>query len=223
MIKLRRSKERGHVEHGWLESYHTFSFGDYHDPQWMAFRSLRVINEDFIAAGQGFGEHPHRDMEIITYVVEGVLKHHDSMGHEGLIEAGEVQKMTAGSGITHSEYNASAKDPVHLLQIWIVPNAKNLPPVYQQHELPAGQEDCLLPLPIDIHQDAKVFRGRFGVGRNLDYAIASGRGIWLQMIQGQITLDNQTLNAGDGAAVENQGSIRIQANHQSEFLFFDLK
>ncbi len=223
MITIRRSKERGHANHGWLDSFHTFSFADYHDPRFMSYRSLRVINEDRIGPGEGFGQHPHRDMEIVTYVIEGALKHKDSMGNEGIIEAGQVQKMTAGRGVTHSEFNASKTKEAYLLQIWIVPETKGLEPSYQQHNLPVGQEDCLLPLPVTICQDAKIFRGRLSQGKSLEYAIGQGRGIWLQLISGQLTIESQLMEAGDGAVIEDQKKLTVSALHMAEFLLFDLK
>ena len=223
MIEIRFSKQRGHGDFGWLDAYYSFSFADYHDPRFMGFRTLRVINEDRIAGGGGFPKHPHKDMEIITYVVEGSLKHQDSMGHEGTIESGEVQKMTAGTGITHSEFNASDKDPVHLLQIWIHPHANGLKPSYQQHSLPVDQEDCLLPLPVNIHQDVHVYRGRLIQGKKVDYTIAEGRALWIQVIRGQIMLKNDLLCEGDGASVEGLPSVSITCLHHAEFLLFDLK
>ncbi len=222
MITLRKSTDRGRANHGWLDSYHSFSFADYHDPKFMGFRSLRVINEDRVAPSQGFGAHLHRDVEIVTYCIEGALKHHDSLGHEGIIESGQVQKITAGEGITHSEYNASNKHEVHFLQIWITPKEKGLTPGYQQHSLPVDQEDCLWPLPILIHQDAKLFRGRLCEGKSLDYQIAQGRGLWLQMVVGELEFENIYLNAGDGVAVEGQERISLKASHTAEFLLFDL-
>lgn len=182
MITIRKSQDRGHAEHGWLDSYHSFSFADYYDPKWMAFRSLRVINEDIIAAGQGFGSHPHKDMEIITYVLSGQLKHKDSMGNEGVIKPGEVQKMSAGTGVVHSEFNASSKIEAHLLQIWIMPDTKNLKPAYEQDLLPVDQQDSLVAFPVTIHQDAKLFRGRLSKGKELSYTLNKERGAWVQMI-----------------------------------------
>lgn len=223
MIRIRRSEERGYADHGWLKARHTFSFADYHDASFMNFRSLRVINEDHIAGGMGFGRHPHQDMEIITYVINGALKHQDSMGHEGLIESGDVQKMTAGTGVTHSEFNASPKQEVHLLQIWITPQEKGLTPSYQQHDLPVDQENCLLPLPITVHQDVKIFRGRYGMGREFDYKIAQGRALWLQVIEGEFKIGSDILKEGDGASIEGIEKLTAQTLHQTEFLLFDLK
>jgi len=223
MIIIRRSQDRGHAEHGWLDSYHSFSFADYHDPQWMGYRSLRVINEDRIAPAQGFGSHPHRDMEIITYVLSGQLKHKDSMGNEGVIGPGEVQKMSAGTGVVHSEFNASAKEGVHLLQIWITPDTKGLKPVYEQDLLPEGQKDSLLSFPVNIHQDARIFRGRLSKGHELVHQLGVGRGAWLQVISGQLSVNAETLDAGDAAVVEKEISLKLSGQKKCEFLLFDLK
>jgi len=223
MIIIRKSQDRGHVQHGWLDSYHSFSFADYHDPQWMGFRSLRVINEDRVAPAQGFGSHPHRDMEIITYVLSGQLKHKDSMGNEGIINPGEVQKMSAGTGVVHSEFNASSKKEVHLLQIWITPNAKNLKPAYEQNLLPVDQKDSLIEFPVKIHQDAKIFRGRLSKGHELDFRVGKDRGAWIQMISGSVSANVNILKAGDAAAVERETSLQFKSSSESEFLLFDLK
>jgi len=223
MITIRKSQDRGHAEHGWLDSYHSFSFADFYDPKWMGFRSLRVINEDRVAAAQGFGSHPHRDMEIITYVLSGQLKHKDSMGNEGLISPGEVQKMSAGSGIVHSEFNASSKEEVHLLQIWITPDTKNLKPMYEQNLLPTDQQNSLQPFPVSIHQDAKIFRGRLTKGHELTYKLDKERGAWLQMIFGSLSINNLSLETGDAAGIEQEMNLKFISSGQCEFLFFDLK
>jgi redox-sensitive bicupin YhaK (pirin superfamily) len=223
MIQIRKSQDRGHAQHGWLDSYHSFSFADYYDDQWMGFRSLRVINEDRVAAAQGFGSHPHRDMEIITYVLSGQLKHKDSMGNEGLIHPGEVQKMSAGTGVVHSEFNGSSKEEVHLLQIWITPDTKNLKPAYEQHLLPIEQQNSLLAFPITIHQDAKVFRGRLSKGQKLCYDLKKDRGVWVQMIDGSLSINAQLLEAGDAALVEKEAGLEFFSNNNCEFLLFDLK
>ena len=197
MITIRKSQDRGHAQHGWLDSFHSFSFADYYDPQWMGFRSLRVINEDRVAAAQGFGSHPHKDMEIITYVLSGQVKHKDSMGNEGIINPGEVQKMSAGTGVVHSEFNASSKKEVHLLQIWIIPDTKGLAPAYEQNLLPEDQKDSLVVFPVNIHQDAKIFRGRLSKGHELVHKLSKGRGAWVQVISGD-RYDQRVLSARGG-------------------------
>jgi len=179
MIIIRKSQDRGHAQHGWLDSYHSFSFADFYDPKWMGYRTLRVINEDRVAPAQGFGSHPHKDMEIITYVLSGQLKHKDSMGNEGIINPGEIQKMSAGTGVVHSEFNASSQQEVHLLQIWIMPSVKALAPAYEQDLLPVDQENSLFLFPITIHQNAKVFRGRLTKGHELIIKLNKERGAWL--------------------------------------------
>ena len=223
MITIRKSQERGTANHGWLDSHFSFSFADYYDPKWMGFRSLRVINEDRIAAAQGFGSHPHRDMEIITYVLSGELKHKDSMGNEGIIKAGEIQKMSAGTGVVHSEFNASATKEAYLLQIWIIPNAKNLKPAYEQNLLPLDQQDSLFEFPITIHQDVKVFRGRVSAGKEILYQLKKERGVWVQLISGDLIINEQSLKAGDAAIIENESKLQISSLKTSEFLLFDLK
>jgi len=222
MITIRKSQDRGHAEHGWLNSYHSFSFADYYNPQWMGFRSLRVINEDFVAAAQGFGSHPHKDMEIITYVLSGQLKHKDSMGNEGLINPGEVQKMSAGIGVVHSEFNASSKEEVHLLQIWITPDTKGLKPAYEQNLLSVDQKNSLVPFPVSIHQDAKLFRGRTTKGHELEHKLNKDRGAWLQMISGSLSINTVSLEAGDAAVIEKETILKFTSTKDSEFLLFDL-
>jgi redox-sensitive bicupin YhaK (pirin superfamily) len=229
-IEIRRSKDRGLAEHGWLKSYHTFSFADYYDPAQMGFRSLRVINEDYVAGGMGFGAHPHKDMEIITYVLEGVLAHKDSIGNQENINAGDFQKMSAGTGVTHSEFNADPKKTVHFFQIWIQPNKRGIAPVYQQTTIEKSFKDGLLLVASDtgrektifLQQDAQVFVGRFKSGMIHSYNIKSGRGVWLQMIKGHITINDQELNDSDAAAVENEAILKIKMLKDSEFLLFDL-
>ncbi len=229
-INIRRANDRGHADHGWLKSYHTFSFADYHDPAHMGFRSLRVINEDVISAGKGFGAHPHQDMEIITYVLEGTLAHQDSMGHQENINAGDLQKMSAGSGVTHSEFNADPQKPVHLFQIWILPNKRGIKPVYQQTTIQKSFKDGLLLMASDqktsdtifLQQDAQIFMGRFKAGRDHSYSIKPNRGVWLQMTKGQLIVGGQTLNNSDAMAVENEPSLAMKALKDSEFLLFDL-
>lgn len=223
MIVTRKSQDRGHAQHGWLDSYHSFSFADYHDPEWMGFRTLRVINEDRVAPAQGFGSHPHRDMEIITYVLSGQLKHKDSMGNEGNINPGEIQKMSAGTGVTHSEFNASSTNEVHLLQIWITPDTKGLQPAYEQNLLPVDQKNSFFAFPVTIHQDAKIFRGQVSKGNELSYEINKERGAWVQIISGSLSINDNPLESGDAALVEKETCLRFTTLKECEFLLFDLK
>jgi redox-sensitive bicupin YhaK (pirin superfamily) len=223
MITIRKSHDRGHAQHGWLDTYHSFSFADYYDPQWIGFRSLRVINEDRVAAAQGFGSHPHRDMEIITYVLSGQLKHKDSMGNEGIINPGEVQKMSAGTGVVHSEFNASSKEEVHLLQIWIIPDTKDLKPAYEQNLLPPDQQNSLIAFPVTIHQDAKVFRGRLSKGYDLSYQLNKEHGVWIQVISGTLSINESSLEEGDAAQIEKETQLQLKSKSRCEFLLFDLK
>lgn len=231
-IRLRQSKDRGHANHGWLDSYFTFSFADYFDEDHMGFRSLRVINEDRVKPAQGFGTHPHQNMEILTYVIEGALQHKDSMGHESVINAGDVQKITAGTGIMHSEFNASKAQDVHLLQIWILPDKKGLNPSYQQFTLPAPDAtEPLTPIGspeggkniIQFNQDVRVYRVILKAGKGTQYKFEKGRGGWLQMVSGKLDLHGLTLVSGDGAAIENEQQIHLACQANSEFLLFDLK
>lgn len=221
MITIRKSKDRGHATHGWLESYHTFSFADYFDPRFNSFRSLRVINEDWIAAAEGFGSHPHKDMEILTYVIEGELEHKDSMGNEGIIKAGDVQKMSAGSGVVHSEFNASQTAQVHLLQIWILPAEKGIKPSYQQMSLPT-LKDGLSLIPISFVQDILIYLG-FLNGSHASYVLKPGRAGWIQVVKGELDLNGHILRAGDAAAIEDEAKVNFKSSQLSEFLLFDLK
>ncbi len=230
-IQVVKSAARGHFDHGWLDAHHTFSFGDYHDPARMGFRSLRVMNEDRIASGMGFGTHPHRDMEIITYVLQGTLAHADSLGHGGPIRAGELQRITAGTGLTHSERNPSDADPVHLYQIWIFPERRGLEPGYEQKAFdpegrrgrwqvvasPDGRDGSLT-----IRQDAVMALGGLGKGDRLDLDVAYGRFGWLQVIRGAVTLDGVTLEAGDGAAFAGGPGLAVEGDSEAEVLRFDL-
>lgn len=232
MVTIRRGSERGHLDHGWLNTYHTFSFGDFYDPSHMRYRVLRVMNEDWIAPGTGFGRHPHRDMEILTYVLEGGVRHADSTGGGGVIHAGEWQHMTAGSGIEHSEANASATEPVHLYQIWLFPDRRGHTPGYSQRTFdPAGRRDRwqLIAAPngpdgtFPIHQDARVLLADVRPGQSLDYTLAADRGAWLQVLRGTVRLGDDTLNAGDGAAIEDTSSLNVTAGPPgAELLLFDL-
>ena len=231
MIKIRKSDERGHAKLDWLDSRHTFSFGDYYDPAQMSFRALRVINEDYVAPGTGFGAHPHRDMEIVTYVLEGVLEHKDNMGNGSLIHPGEVQRMSAGSGIVHSEFNHSKTDQVHLLQIWLMPERKGIAPGYEQKTFSLEQKlnkFCVLASPtshdgsVKIHQDVELFTSILDEKREVTHTLEQGRGAWLQVASGTVNLNGINLNAGDAAAVEQEEMLRIQAKVKSEILLFDL-
>ena len=230
-ITIRPSKARGHADRGWLDSWHTFSFADYHDRAHMNFRSLRVINEDFVAAGQGFGTHPHRDMEIFSYLLEGALEHKDSMGNGRILRPGQIQLMSAGRGVTHSEFNPSATERAHLLQIWIVPNAKNLTPSYTEwHPKPESDRDAkVLVISPDgrdasatIHQEADIYRVRLPRGEAVTHELRAGRGLWLQMMRGAVTLNDALLGTGDGASSEQAGGFEIRASEEAEALLFDL-
>ncbi len=231
MITLRKSDERGHADHGWLNTRHTFSFADYHDPDHTHFRSLRVINEDYIAGGAGFGMHPHRDMEILTYVLSGALRHRDSLGHGDVIRPGDVQRMTAGSGIAHSEANDSPTESIHLLQIWILPSQKNLTPSYEQKSFTEALDCgglCLIAAPdgrdgsTTIHQDVAVFASRPKIGARILHTLATGRHAWLQLARGRIRLNGIEILAGDGAAVSDEPQLQIEVLEAAEFLLFDL-
>jgi quercetin 2,3-dioxygenase len=231
MITLRPAKERGHFDHGWLDTYHTFSFSQYHDPAHMGFRSLRVINEDRVASGAGFPPHSHRDMEIITYVLAGALAHKDSMGNHSAIRPGDVQRMSAGTGVTHSEYNASEQEPVHFLQIWILPESRNLPPSYEEKVFSAAEKRGRLRLvasrdgregSVLIHQNASVYASLLEPGETVSHSLAAGRGAWLHLVSGAATLNGTMLSTGDGAAVENETALEIVATAPSELLLFDL-
>lgn len=230
-IIVRPSHERGHADHGWLNSNFTFSFADYFDPSHMGFRSLRVINDDIVAPATGFGMHPHRDMEILTYIIEGSLRHKDSMGHESVIKPGQVQKITAGSGIRHSEFNASDREPVHLLQIWIIPQTKDLTPSYEEHTLPAADPKnplLLIGSPeggknvVKFNQGVRVYRGVLAKGKDVTHAITSGHGLWIQMVKGSVDVEGHAVKAGDGVSIEGLDAIVLKASQDSEFLMFDL-
>ena len=231
MIQVRRSDERGHARHGWLESRHTFSFADYHDPKHMGFRALRVINEDWVQPAKGFPPHSHRDMEIVTCVLEGALEHKDSLGNTSVIRPGELQRMTAGTGVTHSEYNASRETPVHLLQIWILPEAPNLPPSYEQRDFGSGEMRERLRLvasrdgregSLVVHQDMALHLGRLAAGVRISHPLAAGRSAWLQVARGSVRLDGEKLMAGDGAAVTGSRALDLEALESAHVLVFDL-
>ena len=231
MIQIRKSLERGNADHGWLNSYHTFSFADYHDPRFMGFRQLRVINEDRVQPGRGFGTHPHRDMEIISYVLDGALEHKDSLGTGSIIRPGEVQRMSAGTGVTHSEFNHSKSSVVHFLQIWLLPEKEGLPPSYEQREFPPAQRRDQLRLvaardgrdgAVTIHQDVDLYAALLSPGTSVEHSLRAGRHAWLQVAAGEVTLNGKNLAAGDGAAVSDESSVRIEAIESSEVLLFDL-
>jgi redox-sensitive bicupin YhaK (pirin superfamily) len=225
MIHVRKSEERGHFDHGWLDTYHTFSFADYYDPTFMGFRTLRVINEDRVAPGTGFGRHGHRDMEIVTVVLEGALAHRDSTGGSGVLRPGEVQHMSAGTGVLHSEVNASETEPVHLYQIWLLPERHGIQPGYEQKPFPPLDGNLQLVASHDardgslkIHQDVDLYRG--AVDGDLRFDFRPGRYGWLQVASGELTVNGTTLAAGDGAAIEEEKAIDIQG--KGEILLFDL-
>ena len=228
---VRKSTQRGHFNHGWLDSYHSFSFGRYIDRNWMGFSVLRVINEDVIAPAQGFGMHSHDNMEIITYVLQGNLAHKDSLGNVETIKQGHVQRMTAGTGITHSEFNASDSEPVHLLQIWILPNQQHLAPSYEDGFFTDAQKQnqwCLLASEnaeagsLKLHQDMQLFASKLGERNALDYALKENRSAYLQVASGSVEIDGKQLTAGDAAMFDSAQTIQIKAVDNSEILLFDL-
>jgi len=231
MLTLRRSEDRGHIDHGWLNARHSFSFGGYHDPENMGFRVLRVINEDVIAAGMGFGTHPHRDMEILTYVIEGALEHKDNMGNGSVIRPGTVQWMSAGTGIQHSEFNPSQDEPTHLLQIWILPDRQDRRPDYAEKNFPAAERSdqlCLVASgdgadgSICWGQDVRLSASLMSAGKGAALDLAAGRHAWVQVVRGALDINGETLESGDGAAVSDESRLEIQATQDSEFLVFDL-
>jgi redox-sensitive bicupin YhaK (pirin superfamily) len=228
---LRRSDERGHAEHGWLDSRHTFSFAEYHDPNHMHFRSLRVINEDHVAPGMGFGMHPHRDMEIFSYVLGGALQHKDSLGNGSVLKPGQIQLMSAGTGVLHSEFNPSRDEQAHFLQVWIIPEKKNLTPGYTEWTPNADQAASPKVLVISpdgrdhsavIHQDADVWRVKLSAGEKVTHELAPGRGAWLQVARGRLQFAGSQLSAGDAASIESGGTLEIVAEEDAEALLFDL-
>jgi len=233
MITIRPSAERGHANHGWLDTHYTFSFSDYYDPRHMGFRDLRVINEDRVSAGRGFGMHPHRDMEILTYIIDGELSHRDSMGRGATIQRNDVQRMSAGTGIMHSEVNQSQK-PVHLLQIWLLPEAEGLKPCYEDKTFAPEEKQNRLRLiashdgregSTTIHQDASVYASLLDSGESVEATLKPGRHAWVQLIAGQLEVNGTKLNAGDGAAISGETALRMASssgNGAAEFLLFDL-
>lgn len=229
MVTVRKSEDRGKADHGWLVTEHTFSFSDYYDPKFMGFRTLRVINEDVVLPKKGFDTHPHSDMEILTYVIEGALEHKDTMGNHSQIKEGEFQLMTAGTGVEHSEFNPSEKEAVHLLQIWIHPEKKGLVPSYQQKSFsehkqglklvvsPEGKEGSL-----KIHQEARIYLGRLDKGKQAELSLGKNRHAWIQVVQGRVDLNGVLLKQGDGAAVSGEEMLSFKASEKIEFLLFDL-
>jgi len=231
MITLRRAGDRFHTNIDWLDSWHTFSFGDHYDPGQMGFRALRVINDDTVQPGQGFGTHPHRDMEILTYVLEGALAHRDSTGGGGVIRPGDVQRMSAGTGVAHSESNASQDEPVHFLQIWIVPERRGVEPGYEQTSFPTKERSGKLRLlasregregSVKVHQDASVYGTVLGKGERVSHQLQPGRHAWVQVARGAIDLNGERLTAGDGAAVSDERTLALQGVDGAEVLLFDL-
>jgi redox-sensitive bicupin YhaK (pirin superfamily) len=229
MMTVRKANERGTVDFGWLDSRHTFSFGDYYDPKHMGFRILRVINDDRVAGGGGFGTHPHRDMEIVTYMLEGSLEHRDSMGNGEVMKPGDVQRMTAGRGVTHSEVNASPDKPLRLLQIWILPEAKGLEPGYEQKSFKPNGDGLRVIVDrngtdgaLRVHQDVKLLQGVLREGKSEEYRLAPGRHAWVQVARGSVSVNGQTLEEGDGAAISNETRLDFKAVTPAEFLVFDL-
>jgi redox-sensitive bicupin YhaK (pirin superfamily) len=231
MISIRKSNERGHADHGWLNTYHTFSFGSYFDPAHMGFRSLRVMNEDRVAAGQGFGTHPHKDMEIVSYVLEGALEHQDSLGNGEVLRPGEFQRITAGTGIAHSEFNPLQDQPTHFYQIWLLPRRNGLAPSYKQKRFddselrntlrmvasPEGENGSLT-----IHQDARIYLAKLDAKKTVEFDLSSGRHAWLQVLRGTVMLNGTMMDASDGAAVSNESKLAITAAANAEVLLFDL-
>lgn len=231
MITLRKANDRGHADHGWLNSYHTFSFASYYDPAHMGFRKLRVINEDRVAGGGGFAPHSHRDMEIISYVLDGALEHQDSMGNNSVIRPGEVQRMTAGTGVTHSEYNASKSDTVHFLQIWVLPEKAGLAPGYEQKFYTPEEKRGQLRLiashdgrdgSVTVHQDLNLYATVLGEGEKVTHEIESDRHLWVQVARGSASVNGEVLKAGDAAAIEGEPMLELVGQDMAEILVFDL-
>jgi quercetin 2,3-dioxygenase len=232
-MTLRPAADRGHANHGWLDSHHTFSFADYHDPEHMGFRNLRVINEDRVAPGQGFGSHPHRDMEIVSYVLDGSIAHKDSMGTGSTIKPGDVQRMTAGRGVVHSEFNASSSEAAHFLQIWILPGKPGLDPGYEQKTFAGTTKRGALKLvaspdgadgSVTLHADARLYAGFFKEGEKTSLPLAKGRNAWVQVARGTLRCNGQMMKAGDGAALSSEAQVTIEGttSDDAEVLVFDL-
>jgi len=231
MLTIRPGDERGRANHGWLDSRHTFSFADYYDPAHMGFRALRVINEDRVQPGQGFGTHPHRDMEIVSYVLEGALQHRDSMGTGSIIRPGDLQRMSAGTGVTHSEYNGSKTEPVHFLQIWLIPREAGIKPGYEQKGFDGGQRRGRLRVvaspdghdeSVTIHTDAVIYAGSFDGGESADLPLGQSRYAWVQVIRGRVRVNGIDLKAGDGAALSDEPLVHVEGIDAGEVVVFDL-
>lgn len=228
MIYVRKAEERGHANHGWLDSWHTFSFASYHDANFMGFSALRVINEDVIDSGQGFGTHPHKDMEILTYVLSGTVEHQDSMGNKEQIPAGEFQIMSAGTGVRHSEYNASESEPLHLYQIWIIPERTGIEPRYDQRRFPDVQGRQLVLSPdaregsLKVFQDMTLSRWVMAAGEQDNVAIDAGRRIWIQVVKGDVTVNGNAITTSDALAIWDESALTIEASSAAEVLLFDL-
>jgi len=231
MFRIRKARGRGQFDHGWLRTAHTFSFADYFDPEQMGFRSLRVMNEDHVAPGQGFGTHPHRDMEIVTCVLEGELEHRDSLGNGAVLRPGEFQRMTAGSGIRHSEFNPSTTTPVHLYQIWLTPRAKGLPPSYDQRMFPQEERQGRLRLvaspdgtdqSLKIEQDTRIYLSQLRAGEAITYPLKPDRHAWLQVLRGNVVAGAIALEAGDGLAVSDENALAFSTTSEAEVMLFDL-
>ncbi len=231
MITFRKANDRGHAQHGWLDSWHTFSFGDYYDPKHMGFRTLRVINEDRVAPGKGFPTHSHRDMEIVTYVLDGALEHRDSMGNGSVMKSGDVQRMTAGTGVGHSEFNASSTEPVHFLQIWVLPERRNLEAGYEQKHFPkpdlAGKLRVVASRDgkdgaVVVHQDVKLLAGTFAENEQQTYALSPGRHAWLHVARGNVRVNGEELSAGDAVQASEEAALEISGVSSGEVLLFDL-
>jgi len=231
MMTIRTAGQRGHANHGWLDSYHTFSFADYYEPEHMGFRNLRVVNDDRVAPGMGFGKHPHRDMEIISYVLEGSLEHRDSIGTGSVIKPGDVQRMSAGSGVLHSEFNASKTEPVHFLQIWILPRERGGPPGYEQKTFSREERAGRLRLvaspdgrdgSVTVHADASLYAGLFAPGQTVETPVSNARHIWLHVASGAVRVNGRELATGDSAGISDEATLRIEGIHDAEILVFDL-
>jgi quercetin 2,3-dioxygenase len=231
MLEILRSADRGRADHGWLKSFHTFSFADYHNPDWMGYGPLRVINDDRVAPGEGFGKHGHRDMEILTYILTGALEHRDSMGNGSVIRRGDVQRMSAGTGVTHSEFNPSSTEEVHFLQIWLLPEAQRLTPGYEERHFSAAEKRGRLRLiasrdgaegSVLVHQDARVYAGLFDGAEHAELRLRPGRRAWVQVARGALDVDGVQLSAGDGARTAGAAQLALRGGTDAEVLVFDL-